>query len=85
MFEGGLITPIELHYVRNHSALPRLLWEFDGLDVEGGKLVLSMDNLKHKVGTINIPVSLACDGNRRQELNMLKNSNESDACSQPSQ
>jgi nitrate reductase (NAD(P)H) len=74
LFEGGLITPNELHYVRNHGSVPRLLWEFHELDVEGGKLVLSMDDLKHKFDTINIPVSLACDGNRRKELNMLKKS-----------
>ncbi|GAB7328539.1 hypothetical protein MBLNU13_g00494t1 [Cladosporium sp. NU13] len=74
LFEGGLITPNELHYVRNHGAVPRLLWESHELDVEGGKLVLSMDDLKHKFDTINIPVSLACDGNRRKELNMLKKS-----------
>jgi nitrate reductase (NAD(P)H) len=74
LYEGGLITPNELHYVRNHGAVPRLLWEFHELDVEGGKLVLSMDDLKQKFNTVNIPVSLACDGNRRKELNMLKKS-----------
>jgi nitrate reductase (NAD(P)H) len=74
LFDGGLITPNELHYVRNHGAVPKLLWEFHELDVEDGKLVLSMDDLKHKFDTINIPVSLACDGNRRKELNMIKKS-----------
>ena len=70
-FEGGLITPNELHYVRNYGAVLRLLWDFHELDVEGGKLVLSVDDLKHKFDNINIPVSLACNGNRRKELNML--------------
>ncbi|TKA71910.1 hypothetical protein B0A55_07200 [Friedmanniomyces simplex] len=74
LFEGGLITPNELHYVRNHGAVPRLLWEYHELDVEDGKLVLSMDDLKEKFEPINIPVSLACDGNRRKELNMIKKS-----------
>lgn len=74
LYEGGLITPNELHYVRNHGAVPRLLWECHELDVENGKLVLPMDNLKNKFEVINIPVSLACDGNRRKELNMVKNS-----------
>ncbi|TLD09664.1 hypothetical protein E2P81_ATG10191, partial [Venturia nashicola] len=74
LFDGGLITPNELHYVRNHGAVPRLLWEFHKLEVEGGKLVLSMDDLKEKFDTINIPVALACDGNRRKELNMIKKS-----------
>lgn len=74
LFDGGLITPNELHYVRNHGAVPRLIWEFHELDVESGKLVLSMDDIKQKFDAINIPVALACDGNRRKELNMLKKS-----------
>ncbi|KAK4889265.1 hypothetical protein LTR27_011942 [Elasticomyces elasticus] len=74
LFDGGLITPNELHYVRNHGAVPRILWENHELDVENGKLKLSMDDLKKHFEVINIPVSLACDGNRRKELNMIKKS-----------
>lgn len=74
LFDAGLITPNELHYVRNHGAVPCLLWEFHKLDVQDGKLVLSMDELKNNFDTINIPVALACDGNRRKELNMIKRS-----------
>lgn len=74
LYSAGLITPNELHYVRNHGAVPRLLWEFHKLDVENGKLVLSMNDLKNKFTSFNIPVLLACDGNRRKELNMLKKS-----------
>jgi len=76
LFAGGLITPNELHYVRNHGAVPRLLWEFHRLDIEhdGRKTTLTMDALKARYETINIPVVLACDGNRRKELNMIKKS-----------
>ncbi|KAH6644608.1 hypothetical protein C7974DRAFT_440108 [Boeremia exigua] len=74
LFEAGLITPTELHYVRNHGAVPRLMWEFHELDVENGALVLSMDDLKSNFDAINIPVALACDGNRRKELNLVKKS-----------
>ena len=74
LFGAGLITPNELHYVRNHGAVPRLLWEFHELDVENGKLTLSMDDLKNNFDPINIPVALACDGNRRKELNLIKKS-----------
>jgi nitrate reductase (NAD(P)H) len=74
LFDAGLITPNELHYVRNHGAVPRILWEFHELNVENGKLVLSMDDLKNNFETINIAVALACDGNRRNELNMIKKS-----------
>jgi nitrate reductase (NAD(P)H) len=74
LFDAGLITPNELHYVRNHGAVPRILWEFHELDIENGKLVLSMDDLKNNFEPINIAVALACDGNRRKELNMIKKS-----------
>ncbi|KAJ4991807.1 nitrate reductase [Stagonosporopsis vannaccii] len=74
LFEAGLITPNELHYVRNHGAVPRLLWEFHELNIENGKLTLSMDDLKNKFDAINIPIALACDGNRRKELNLIKKS-----------
>src|SRR3569833_739952 len=58
LFAGGLITPNELHYVRNHGAVPRLLWEFHRLDIEhdGRKTTLTMDALKARYETINIPV-----------------------------
>lgn len=75
LFKGGLITPNELHYVRNHGAVPHLLWEFHKIQIEfnGNTRKLSMDQLA-SFDDINIPVALACDGNRRKELNMLKRS-----------
>nr|OQO24577.1 hypothetical protein B0A51_09734 [Rachicladosporium sp. CCFEE 5018] len=74
LFDGGLITPNELHYVRNHGAVPRILWEFHELDIEDGKLVLSMDDVKRNFEHVNIAVALACDGNRRKEMNMVRRS-----------
>ncbi|GKT41145.1 nitrate reductase [NADH] 1 [Colletotrichum spaethianum] len=74
LFDAGLVTPNELHYVRNHGPVPRLLWEFHEVDVEHGALVLSMDQLKNDFEAINIPVFLACDGMRRKELNLIRQS-----------
>lgn len=74
LFEAGLITPNELHYVRNHGAVPHILYEFHKLDVNDGKLVLNMDDIKNDFTPINIAVALACDGNRRKELNQIKKS-----------
>lgn len=74
LFDAGLITPNSLHYVRNHGPVPHLLWETHVLEVEGTDLQLSMDDLKSDFEPINIPVALACDGNRRKELNMIKRS-----------
>lgn len=71
---AGLITPNQLHYVRNHGPVPHLLWETHTLDVENGALVLSMDELANRFESINIAVALACDGNRRKELNMIRRS-----------
>ncbi|KAF2089605.1 hypothetical protein K490DRAFT_37273 [Saccharata proteae CBS 121410] len=74
LFDAGLITPNEFHYVRNHGAVPRLLWELHTLEIGYGTLNLSMDDLKNNYESINIAVALACDGNRRKELNMVKKS-----------
>lgn len=76
LFDGGLITPNELHYVRDHGSVPRLLWEFHRLDIEynGETLSLTMDELKNRFhdSTINIPIVMACTGNRRKELNLQR-------------
>lgn len=71
---AGLVTPNELHYVRNHGSVPRILWEYHEIVIQGGMLRLSMDDLKNKFESINICVLLACDGNRRKELNMIRQS-----------
>jgi nitrate reductase (NAD(P)H) len=74
LFEGGLITPNELHFVRNHGSVPCLVWEFHNLDISYNNktLSLTMDELKtqYASSTINIPIALACTGNRRKELNL---------------
>lgn len=74
LYGAGTITPNEKHYVRNHGAVPRLYWETHKLDIENGALVLSMEDLETKFDPINIPVALACDGNRRGELNLVRKS-----------
>ena len=73
VFDAGFITPADIHYVRNHGAVPYLLWENHKLEVEGGrKLTIGMDELSEQFESINIPILLACDGNRRKELNMIR-------------
>lgn len=75
IYEAGLITPNRLHYVRNHGAVPHLLWESHKIEVSAGtSLTLTMDDLTDQFPSINIPVFLACDGNRRKELNMIRRS-----------
>ena len=78
LFEGGLITPNELHFIRNHGSVPRLLWEFHQLDItyNNHTLSLTMDQLQTRYASsaINIPIAIACTGNRRKELNLLRRS-----------
>ncbi|KLJ13553.1 nitrate reductase (NADH) [Blastomyces silverae] len=74
LYDAGLITPNKIHFVRNHGSVPHLRWQTHRLDVENGKLVLPMEELKDEFDAINIPVLIACDGNRRKEVNMAKRS-----------
>ncbi|RLL92937.1 hypothetical protein CFD26_100245 [Aspergillus turcosus] len=75
LLDAGLITPNWLHYVRSHGPVPHLLWENHKLEISAGKsLTLLMDDLKDKFESINIPAVIACDGNRRKELNLIKRS-----------
>lgn len=74
LFKAGLITPNHLHYVRNHGAVPRLFWDTHVLDVCDGALKLSMDDIRDNFDPISIPIALACDGNRRGEMNKIKKS-----------
>ena len=48
LYDAGLITPNELHNVRSHGSVPRLYWDTHVLDVCGGKLKLTMDDLKNQ-------------------------------------
>lgn len=73
LFEAGFVTPSPMHYVRNHGSVPHLLWENHKLEVTASKqLVYDMDDIKSRFESVNIPVVMACDGNRRKELNMIK-------------
>ncbi|KAH8434013.1 putative nitrate reductase [Aspergillus melleus] len=75
LLDAGIITPSSLHYVRSHGPVPHLLWENHKLEISAGiSLSLFMDDLVDQFQSINIPVVLACDGNRRKEVNMVKRS-----------
>lgn len=74
LFAAGLITPNGLHYVRNHGAVPRLYWDEFKIDINHGDLILNMDDIAEKFESVNIPIAMACDGNRRGELNQIKKS-----------
>ncbi|KAG7345914.1 oxidoreductase molybdopterin binding protein [Nitzschia inconspicua] len=71
----AFITPTHLHIVRNHGAVPKLKWEAHTLLV-GGPLSpkpyeISMDALA-SMPSLEFPITLSCCGNRRKEINMIK-------------
>eukprot|EP00588_Corethron_pennatum_P032086 CAMPEP_0194349064 /NCGR_PEP_ID=MMETSP0171-20130528/106878_1 /TAXON_ID=218684 /ORGANISM="Corethron pennatum, Strain L29A3" /LENGTH=1006 /DNA_ID=CAMNT_0039116471 /DNA_START=78 /DNA_END=3098 /DNA_ORIENTATION=- len=72
--EHRFITPSSMHYVRNHSAVPKLDWDTHTLLVGGvvsSPLELSMDEIA-AMPPREIPVTLVCAGNRRKEQNMIR-------------
>lgn len=79
LYDAGLITPTKFHYIRNHGAVPRLAWESHKLEVFSDppglvqSTTFSMDDIA-AFEPVEIPVTLACDGNRRKEVNMVKKS-----------
>mmetsp|Transcript_23430 Transcript_23430/g.65173 ORF Transcript_23430/g.65173 Transcript_23430/m.65173 type:complete len:576 (+) Transcript_23430:222-1949(+) len=72
----GFLTPGNLHIIRNHGAVPKLSWETHKLHIGGGlcpkKTVLSMDELTTIFPITEFPVTISCCGNRRKEINMIK-------------
>ncbi|CAA6664921.1 unnamed protein product [Spirodela intermedia] len=63
LMHHGFITPVPLHYVRNHGAV-------GGLVRRPSRL--SMDEIAGEFAARELPVTLACCGNRRKEQNMVK-------------
>ncbi|KAJ4804639.1 Nitrate reductase [Rhynchospora pubera] len=75
LMQYGFITPASLHYVRSHGPVPRGDWSTWTVEVTG--LVkhphkFTMDELVHGFEPLEIPVTLACSGNRRKEQNMVR-------------
>lgn len=74
----GFITTKDLHYVRNHGAVP-LVHDEDVLDwsfsVEGlveNPLSLTLRDLLAGFEQVTYPVTLVCAGNRRKEQNVVR-------------
>ncbi|KAI5079840.1 hypothetical protein GOP47_0005319 [Adiantum capillus-veneris] len=77
LMQHGFLTPTSLHYVRNHGYVPQA--EYDEWRVEISGLVrrpqsFSMKQLVEEFTPRELPVTLACAGNRRKEQNMVKQS-----------
>ena len=67
LMEKGFITPVSLHYVRNHGAVPKLEWESHRVHVTGMVArpgTFSVPELIQLLPSYTIPVTLVCAGER---------------------
>ncbi|KAH6775045.1 nitrate reductase 1 [Perilla frutescens var. hirtella] len=75
LMHHGFITPVPLHYVRNHGPVPKASWEEWTVEITGlvkKPVRLTMQQLETEFPSKEFPVSLVCAGNRRKEQNMVK-------------
>ncbi|KAB8108821.1 hypothetical protein EE612_044814 [Oryza sativa] len=75
LMHHGFITPAALHFVRNHGAVPRGDWSTWTVEVTGlvkRPMRLTVDELVNGFPAVEVPVTLACSGNRRKEQNMVQ-------------
>ncbi|KAF2296770.1 hypothetical protein GH714_001810 [Hevea brasiliensis] len=75
LMQHGFITPVPLHYVRNHGPVPKVSWKDWTVEISG--LVkkptrFTMNQLANEFPSREFPVTLVCAGNRRKEQNMVK-------------
>ncbi|VAI61355.1 unnamed protein product [Triticum turgidum subsp. durum] len=77
LMSHGFITPVPLHYVRNHGAVPKADWSTWTVEVTGlvkRPVKLTMEELVTGFQAVEFPVTLVCAGNRRKEQNMVRQS-----------
>lgn len=77
LMHHGFITPVPLHYVRNHGQVPKAQWADWTVEVTGlvkRPMKFTMDQLVSEFAYREFPVTLVCAGNRRKEQNMVKKS-----------
>ncbi|PIA38264.1 hypothetical protein AQUCO_02800143v1 [Aquilegia coerulea] len=75
LMHHGFITPVSLHYVRNHGYVPKATWEDWSIEVCGlvkRPMKLTMNQLVKEFRSYEFPVTLVCAGNRRKEQNQVK-------------
>ncbi|KAL3572585.1 hypothetical protein D5086_026489 [Populus alba] len=75
LMHHGFITPVPLHYVRNHGPVPMATWQDWTVEVCGlvkRPVRFTMEQLVNEFPARELPVTLVCAGNRRKEQNMVK-------------
>ncbi|KAG8389719.1 hypothetical protein BUALT_Bualt01G0008000 [Buddleja alternifolia] len=75
LMHHGFITPVPLHYVRNHGSIPKAVWEEWTVEITGlvkNPMRFTMHQLETEFPSKEFPATLVCAGNRRKEQNMTK-------------
>lgn len=78
LFDEGFITTKDLHYVRNHGAVPRvedtevLDWEFTIEGMVEHPIKMTLRDLIQTYQQVTYPITLVCAGNRRKEQNVVR-------------
>ncbi|KAL0349645.1 UNVERIFIED_CONTAM: Nitrate reductase [NADH] [Sesamum radiatum] len=75
LMHHGFITPVPLHYVRNHGPVPKAVYNEWTVEVTGlvkRPMRFTMHQLETEFPSREFPVTLVCAGNRRKEQNMVK-------------
>lgn len=76
LLDHGFISPVNLHIVRDHGAVPKIKWEEHKLTIKGNvdkPITLTMDDIV-AMDSISFPCLVTCAGNRRKEQNQVKRS-----------
>ncbi|CDK24718.1 unnamed protein product [Kuraishia capsulata CBS 1993] len=78
LYKSGFLTSAQLHFVRNHGAVPQVADE-EMLDwtvsIEGmvdRPTTISLREIMSEMDIYTQPVTMVCAGNRRKEQNMVK-------------
>jgi nitrate reductase (NAD(P)H) len=78
LWDEGFITTKDLHYVRNHGAVPQVHdddvpdWTFSVEGLVEQPLTLTLRDLLAEFEQVTYPVTLVCAGNRRKEQNLVR-------------
>ncbi|KAI0401232.1 nitrate reductase [Xylaria palmicola] len=78
LYDEGFLTTKDLHYVRNHGAVPKvddsgiMDWDFTVEGMVDNPIRMSLAQLIQDHEQLTYPITLVCAGNRRKEQNVVR-------------
>lgn len=78
LYDEGFLTTKDLHYVRNHGAVPKvedsdiMNWEFTIEGMVKHPIRMTLADLLQDYKQETYPITLVCAGNRRKEQNIVR-------------